>query len=269
MPDVPLSRKRAQTQLKLMKAATEVFSERGIMASTVEQICERAGYTRGAFYSNFESKESLCIELLHAEKLFYQKAFAKGVAATFAHFAANPQDKLRAPYELIEISLELVLPHIFLIVDAEDEMWSTASLLYSELGLYAVREPSVRQAYVDYVQSWTAPFALLLEQVLPLCGLRFRVSVQESVQVLSAVFEKSSRDAQIAFPRDPETGDADTAGRIALVKSDLLMVARMMSEPAQGIPVEPAAPKAAGPADPSAADPSVAASPANAASTLG
>lgn len=56
--------KRAQTRQRLMDAAAEVIRRRGYGAASVEAIAAEAGFTRGAFYSNFESKEQLFVELL-------------------------------------------------------------------------------------------------------------------------------------------------------------------------------------------------------------
>ena len=36
-------------------------------ASTVEEVCERAGFTRGAFYSNFTTKEELFAALMERQ----------------------------------------------------------------------------------------------------------------------------------------------------------------------------------------------------------
>jgi AcrR family transcriptional regulator len=55
---------QAQTRGELLDAAASVFIERGFPGASVEAITERAGYSRGAFYSNFESKEQLFAELL-------------------------------------------------------------------------------------------------------------------------------------------------------------------------------------------------------------
>ena len=56
--------KRAETRQALVDAAARVFIERGFIGSSVEAIAAEAGYTRGAFYSNFASKEELFAELL-------------------------------------------------------------------------------------------------------------------------------------------------------------------------------------------------------------
>lgn len=57
--------RQAQTRQELLDAAARVFVERGFTGSSVEEISAEAGYTRGAFYSNFSSKEELFVELLH------------------------------------------------------------------------------------------------------------------------------------------------------------------------------------------------------------
>jgi AcrR family transcriptional regulator len=55
---------QARTRQALLDAAAAVFVERGLHRASVEAIAERAGYTRGAFYSNFSSKQELFAELL-------------------------------------------------------------------------------------------------------------------------------------------------------------------------------------------------------------
>ncbi|MCR2213538.1 TetR/AcrR family transcriptional regulator, partial [Salmonella enterica] len=47
----------------LLEAAAQVFAEAGLDGASVEAVCERAGFTRGAFYSNFESKDELFLML--------------------------------------------------------------------------------------------------------------------------------------------------------------------------------------------------------------
>ncbi|WP_024760636.1 TetR/AcrR family transcriptional regulator [Streptomyces exfoliatus] len=58
-----VTRRRPRTRAALLKAALEAFAEHGFHATTIEQVCERAGYTRGAYYSNFASKEELFLAL--------------------------------------------------------------------------------------------------------------------------------------------------------------------------------------------------------------
>jgi AcrR family transcriptional regulator len=58
---VRLSRaeRREQTRQELISAAEACFVSRGFHASSVDEVAERAGYTKGAVYSNFAAKEDL------------------------------------------------------------------------------------------------------------------------------------------------------------------------------------------------------------------
>jgi AcrR family transcriptional regulator len=56
--------RQEQTRAALIEAAGRVFVERGFAGSSVEAIAAEAGFTRGAFYSNFNSKEELFAQLL-------------------------------------------------------------------------------------------------------------------------------------------------------------------------------------------------------------
>ncbi|HXQ54432.1 MAG TPA: TetR/AcrR family transcriptional regulator [Actinomycetes bacterium] len=58
---VRLSRaeRREQTRQELLSAAEACFVTRGFHATSVDQVAERAGYTKGAVYSNFAAKEDL------------------------------------------------------------------------------------------------------------------------------------------------------------------------------------------------------------------
>ncbi|MDF2470172.1 MAG: putative TetR family transcriptional regulator, partial [Rhodococcus erythropolis] len=58
-PAKRVTKRRGQTRQRLLDAAADAFSESGFGHATVEQICERGGYSRGAFYSNFDSLDEL------------------------------------------------------------------------------------------------------------------------------------------------------------------------------------------------------------------
>lgn len=61
---------RDDTCEKLFEAAARVFEEQGIGGASIEAIAAAAGFTRGAFYSNFKSKDELIIAMLedHVEQ---------------------------------------------------------------------------------------------------------------------------------------------------------------------------------------------------------
>jgi AcrR family transcriptional regulator len=61
---------RDETCDKLFEAAARVFEEQGIGGASIEAIAAAAGFTRGAFYSNFRSKDELISAMLedHVER---------------------------------------------------------------------------------------------------------------------------------------------------------------------------------------------------------
>ncbi len=58
---------REQTRQRLLDATRTLFAAQGFAATSVEQIALEAGYTRGAFYSNFQDKADLFLALLRRE----------------------------------------------------------------------------------------------------------------------------------------------------------------------------------------------------------
>src|SRR4051812_50196100 len=64
MSRVRTSPTRDDTREKLFEAAARVFEEQGIGGASIEAVAAAAGFTRGAVYSNFKSKDELIIALL-------------------------------------------------------------------------------------------------------------------------------------------------------------------------------------------------------------
>ncbi len=55
---------QAQTREHLLAAAKRLFVSQGFGAASIRDITTEAGYSQGAFYSNFSSKEAVLLELL-------------------------------------------------------------------------------------------------------------------------------------------------------------------------------------------------------------
>ncbi|MGC9381398.1 TetR/AcrR family transcriptional regulator [Streptomyces sp. MH13] len=58
-----VTRRRARTRANLLDAAFAVFAAKGFGRVSIEEVCEAAGYSRGAFYSNFDSLDELFFAL--------------------------------------------------------------------------------------------------------------------------------------------------------------------------------------------------------------
>ncbi|WP_051357455.1 TetR/AcrR family transcriptional regulator [Segniliparus rugosus] len=72
MPRLTRSERQAQTRAELLQAAKARFLAMGYAATTLEDIADEAGYSKGAVYSNFSDKPTLCgevLDLIHREKM--------------------------------------------------------------------------------------------------------------------------------------------------------------------------------------------------------
>jgi AcrR family transcriptional regulator len=66
MPKSP-TKTRPRTLTALLDSARTLFIDRGYHATSISDICDHAGFTRGAFYSNYNSKEQLFLTLYDGE----------------------------------------------------------------------------------------------------------------------------------------------------------------------------------------------------------
>jgi AcrR family transcriptional regulator len=64
MPRLTRKEKQAKTRSCLLEAAGKVFSRRGLQQASIDEVAEEAGFTKGAFYANFKSKEELFLAML-------------------------------------------------------------------------------------------------------------------------------------------------------------------------------------------------------------
>ena len=66
---------QAETRQRLLDAARDVLATEGYAGASIDRIAATAGYTKGAFYANFASKEAVFIELFEQHKQREQEAF--------------------------------------------------------------------------------------------------------------------------------------------------------------------------------------------------
>ncbi|MFN7918952.1 MAG: TetR/AcrR family transcriptional regulator [Bryobacteraceae bacterium] len=66
---------QAQTRERLLAAASTLFCKHGVEATSLDLVTEEAGYSRGAFYSNFETRDDLVCAVLEREFAQSQRRF--------------------------------------------------------------------------------------------------------------------------------------------------------------------------------------------------
>src|SRR5690348_424497 len=57
-------RRRQQTRDALLDAAEVVFAKKGVNGAAMEEIAAEAGFSRGAIYSNYGSKDELLLAVM-------------------------------------------------------------------------------------------------------------------------------------------------------------------------------------------------------------
>jgi AcrR family transcriptional regulator len=69
-----MQQRSEETRAKIMEAAIKLFSNRGYNKASVDEICEEAGISKGAFYHHFKSKQALFLALLDGWLQFVDNA---------------------------------------------------------------------------------------------------------------------------------------------------------------------------------------------------
>lgn len=168
------SARRRKTRSRLLDAAFDVFAEHGVHAASVEMITEAAGFTRGAFYSNFSSKEELFFALMEREKTIRIEQLNEGVA----QYLTPIGDEARSlgDDEVVEIVTK------FLELQSDDRRWW---LVQSEFLLLAMRDPSVAGDFLRYQDGFFAELTEIVVGALETAHRRFTIAPEEAVRVIA------------------------------------------------------------------------------------
>lgn len=173
-----MSARRQATRERLMDAAVELFGERGVLGASVEEICERAGFTRGAFYSNFDSKDELCLDVLRRTCEQVIEAMKTAIEVI-----PDGHDGTLSTEELIRDAVV-----VFLEAQPKEVAEQVAML---ELRLHAVRTPELRAGWLAVHESITAGVTGLLEIAMQRVGARLSMPIAAVVELLGAVYENT------------------------------------------------------------------------------
>ncbi|WP_245885759.1 TetR/AcrR family transcriptional regulator [Xylanimonas oleitrophica] len=181
--DVPISARRERTRERLLDAAEQVFSEVGLGAASVEAITEAAGFTRGAFYSNFASKEELFLALSQRQARRHLASLEAAVAQLDGDVMQGDRlDRGAVRSVLAAVTSGQGPEHRWYIMNAEFE-------------LLAMRAPEVGAAWTAQQRALRGELAAALSRLVERLGLRFVVEAPVAVELLLGVYEASARDA--------------------------------------------------------------------------
>lgn len=192
----PISARRQETQERLMDAAFEVCVELGLGGASVETICAAAGFTRGAFYSNFSSKEELFFALLARE---YRRR-----TEHLAGRGVQLDEELRSSAGGLGRAEAARLIREFFVVGELDPNWVVVE---QEFLLLALRDPTLAPEYLRYQAEFATDLAGVVTQIVSVAGRSFVVPAAEALALLSSIYERELRLSVLAGREAVDTGD--------------------------------------------------------------
>jgi AcrR family transcriptional regulator len=173
MPLEPLTpeRRRAMTRDHLLEAAADVFSRNGFHGATLDEIASIAGFTKGAVYSNFASKDDLFVALMD-DRIERQFAVATEVLESGSHDVAQQQPLVR----------ELLHSRTFF----WNESWS---MLFLEFVLYARRNADAGAKLAASYQRGRALITQLIEVEVAAGGVPPKYPNEQVALISQFLFE--------------------------------------------------------------------------------
>ena len=162
-------RRRADTVERLLDAALETFAERGFAAATVEEICGRGGFTRGAFYSSFSTKDELFAAL-------YTREVARDVGRAeelLADLADEPDPVVAAVDRCLGVM-------------RTDRTWT---LVATEYALLSARRADAAELLDRHRSALVAQVGDLLERAVTGAGLRLTQPAADLARTICALHE--------------------------------------------------------------------------------
>ncbi|MTD53088.1 TetR/AcrR family transcriptional regulator [Amycolatopsis pithecellobii] len=158
MPRLTRAEQREETRRRLIEAAGRVFGRLGFEAAPIDVIAEEAGFSRGAFYSNFESKDELFIELVQS------------------HFEAEIETLGRALARIARAEdLAKAVERRYRIL-GEDSSWC---LLTTEFQLYAMRGGRMAGRFAELYEKYRSDLGELIGTHFDRLGIRSSLTPYE------------------------------------------------------------------------------------------
>jgi AcrR family transcriptional regulator len=186
------------TRLALLDAAIELFVEQGVAATSIEDVTRRAGFSRGAFYSNFDSKNDLFLET--------SKRFIELLHAAAAPPTDEPASPAGAAYA------ERMSRMRSLVGDG-------ASVFLAELSLYAIRHPELLEEAAQIHHEQLAPAITFVRARLDDAGIK-RPSVP--IETLANIAQCLTFGLHLIGRVDPEVApEASVATAMDLIMRGL------------------------------------------------
>jgi AcrR family transcriptional regulator len=196
-------RRRAMTRQHLLDAAAIVFARSGFHGATLDEVAATAGFTKGAVYSNFKSKDDLFLELVD-DRIDRQFAVVSEILESGSHDAAEQFPRIREIFR-------------------SDMFWdATFGTLWLEFVLYARRNPEAQAKLAASVERSRAQVQALIEHEYEIIGVRPRYPTRDLAEISLALFNGLGIDRLV----NPSSVDDETLDTTLAFLYDAMGVTR-------------------------------------------
>jgi AcrR family transcriptional regulator len=162
-------RRRAMTRQHLLEAAAIVFARKGFHGATLDEVAATAGFSKGAVYSNFKSKDDLFLELLD-DRINRQFAVVSEILETGSREREEQFPRIREIFR-------------------SDMFWSEDFItLWLEFVLYARRNPEAQAKLTASVKRSRAQVQALIEHEYAMLGASSSYPTADLAEIALALF---------------------------------------------------------------------------------
>jgi AcrR family transcriptional regulator len=193
---------QARTRDLLVQAARDEIVRKGFAQATVRDIAEAAGFSQGAFYSNFPSKEAILLEVVRR----HQTEERAKIETALAHGQGHADDAMRG------------IERWAATINA-DPGWA---ILAVELQLQALRSPSFALGYKELNREHLEALGALIAKLFDLLG---KAVPGDPVEIAIGFIALGRGMALLS-----QHGDGGRAGRIILTFLDAVIKSAQASE---------------------------------------
>jgi AcrR family transcriptional regulator len=179
-PTTPTTRKRrdrGETRQRLLESALNVFAHNGYERATVDEIVREAGFSKGAFYVHFESKEDLFWEMLQERIDKQQELFRQAIDVD----------------QSVEENEKRILQVVF--ASHEDPL---GPAVFLEFAAHGMRNPKVAERLSEMYGRWHSFVAETLTAGREMGLVRDDVDISLLASVIMAVMEGGMIQSRLA-----------------------------------------------------------------------
>ena len=187
-----MQQRSEETRARILEAALKLFSARGYNKASVDDICQEAGISKGAFYHQFKSKQSLFLALLDGWLQFVDNAIEASKDQTVPETFMQMTQAFPYVFETADDNLPMFL-EFWLQASRDKEIWEASIAPYRRYHKYftslinkGVKEGSFVEMDPELASRMIVSLAMgmLLQSLLDPKGAKWEKVARDSTTLL-------------------------------------------------------------------------------------